>query len=294
LKSLISARLLASPRIRPGPKPFEVWDRDLRGFVLRVQPSGSMSFVVQIGRAKRVTIGTVGVMTPAQAREQAAKVLGNVAYGRPPLAGLVASEGISLGDFIDQKYGPWLLANRPRSAVYTLARLQRCFGKWRRKGLNEITTEVVEDWKTARLKEGLAPATVLRDVIALSAVLSRAVKMGKLEINPVTQVDKPRLDRRPKVRYLSPDEETRLRNALTERDAAGLDARRSGNAWRRQRHQDPLLEAHRFTDHLTPAVLLSMNTGLRRGELLSLLWTDIDLDEKMLTVRGATAKTGDT
>lgn len=37
-----------------------------------------------------------------------------------------------------------------------------------------------------------------------------------------------------------------------------------------------------------------MNTGLRRGELLSLLWTDIDLEGKLLTVRGVTAKSGDT
>ena len=37
-----------------------------------------------------------------------------------------------------------------------------------------------------------------------------------------------------------------------------------------------------------------MNTGLRRGELLSLSWTDIDLQEKLLTVRGAFAKSGDT
>lgn len=47
-------------------------------------------------------------------------------------------------------------------------------------------------------------------------------------------------------------------------------------------------------DHLSPAVLLSMNTGLRRGELLALLWTDINFHEKRLTVRGAAAKTGDT
>jgi integrase len=294
VKSLISARLLSSPRLRPGPKPFEVWDRDLRGFILRVQPSGRLSFIVQVSRGKRVTIGSATAMTPSHAREQAAKVLGNVAHGRPPLEGLVTREGLSWGDFIESTYSPWLLVNRPRSAVYALARLRRCFGKWKRRGLTEITTGMVEDWKTARLNDGLAPSTVLRDVTALSAVLSRAVKMGKLEVNPVTNVDKPRLDRRPKVRYLSPDEETRLRKALAARDAEGLDARRSANAWRRQRHQEPLPEAQRFTDHLTPAVLLSMNTGLRRGELLSLVWTDVDWEGELLTIRGATAKSGDT
>lgn len=294
MKALISARLLASSQISPGPKPYEIWDRDLRGFVLRIQPTGAMSYVVQVGRGRRVTIGTVGPMTPTQARERAEKVLGNVAHNRPPLAGVDPSEGLSFGDFIEEKYKPWALANRPRSADYTLARLQRCFGKWKHKRLGEITTEFVEDWKVARLKEGLAPTTVLRDVAALSGVLTRAVKMGKLEANPVRNVDKPRIDRRPKVRYLSADEESALRTALAQRDEEALAARKSANEWRRARQRDPLPEPERFADHLAPAVLLSINTGLRRGELLSLSWADIAMDEKLLTVRGTSAKSGDT
>jgi integrase len=294
MKALISARLLSSGQLGPAAKPFEVCDRDLRGFVLRVQPSGAKSYIVQVGRGRRVTIGTVGALTPTQARDRAEKVLGNVAHNRAPLAGLDANGKISFGDFIDQRYKPWAQANRPRSADYTLARLKRCFGKWKHKELPEITTEFVEDWKVARLKEGLAPATVLRDVAALSGVLSRAVKMGKLEGNPVRNVDKPRIDRRPKVRYMSTAEEGRLRAALTVRDEEAIAARKSGNEWRRERGRDMLPAPKRFSDHLTPAVLLSINTGLRRGELLALTWADIDLQEKMLTVRGASAKTGDT
>jgi integrase len=294
MKALISARLLSSGQVGPAAKPFEVCDRDLRGFVLRVQPSGAKSYIVQVGRGRRVTIGTVGALTPAQARDRAEKVLGNVAHNRAPLAGLDANGGISFGDFINQKYKPWAQANRPRSADYTLGRLNRCFGKWKHKGLPEITTEFVEDWKVARLAEGLAPATVLRDVAALSGVLSRAVKMGKLEANPVRNVDKPRIDRRPKVRYMSTDEEGRLRTTLTVRDEEAIAARNSANEWRRARSRDLLPAPKRFSDHLTPAVLLSINTGLRRGELLALSWTDIDFQERLLTVRGASAKTGDT
>lgn len=47
-----------------------------------------------------------------------------------------------------------------------------------------------------------------------------------------------------------------------------------------------------FGDHLTPVVLLAMNTGLRRGELLSLQWSDVDLEAKVITVQAGNAKNG--
>lgn len=45
---------------------------------------------------------------------------------------------------------------------------------------------------------------------------------------------------------------------------------------------------------MTPLVLLAVNTGLRRGELLQVCWRDVDLQRRFLTVRGDGAKTGQT
>jgi integrase len=49
-----------------------------------------------------------------------------------------------------------------------------------------------------------------------------------------------------------------------------------------------------FGDHLTPAVLLSMNTGLRRGELVKLRWGSVDFNRRLLTVEGRNAKSRQT
>ena len=70
-------------------------------------------------------------------------------------------------------------------------------------------------------------------------------------------------------------------------------ARVSANEWRRARKQAPLPLLD-FGDHLTPAVLVSMNTGLRLGELVSLRWSSIDFKGAQLTVEGSTAKSQQT
>jgi hypothetical protein len=71
----------------------------------------------------------------------------------------------------------------------------------------------------APLNTGRAATTVLRDIFTLSSVLSRAVKLGKLTDNPIRRVEKPRIDRRPKIRFPDEQEESRLRAALNARDA---------------------------------------------------------------------------
>jgi integrase len=294
MRAIISARLLTGETARPRAAPFEIRDTRLPGFILRVQPSGARSYVTQFGRARRITIGKVGEFTPDEARERCEKILGNVAHGREPLAGINGADSLTLGDFIADTYAPWLKANRPRSADKSLQRLATHFQPWHALPLEAVTVERVEQWKLGRFTAGRKPTTVLRDIATLSGVLSRAVKLGKLADNPIRRVDKPRIDRSPQVRYFDKAEEKRLRDALTERDAEMIEARESANRWRKARKHELLPALPHYGDHLTPAVLLTMNTGLRRGELLALKWSAVDLTGKTLTVEGDTAKGGHT
>ncbi len=294
MRTIIGAKLLTTKAAQPAAKPFTIADTRLAGFTLRVQPSGARSYYARWGRSGIQVIGKVGQFTPDEARERCQKILGNVAHGRPPLEGLDGADGLTLGQFITDTYTPWVKAHRPRTAEGTLWRLGLHFAKLYNKPLSAITVEDVEGWRLKRINEGIEPSTVRRDLDALSSVLTRAVKLDKLANNPVRRVERPKIDRTPKVRYLDAAEERRIRKALSERDAEMRKARESANRWRKARKQDPLPPLPYFGDHLTPAVLISMNTGMRRGELLALRWANVDMKGKQLTVEGATAKAGQT
>jgi integrase len=289
MQTFLGAKLLSSKVSQPTKKPFEIYDTRLAGFTLRVQPTGVRSYYARFGRNRRFALGKVGTLRPDEAREKCQKVLGNVARGRHPLHGL-NGEGVTLGPFINEAYVPWVKANRPRTAANTLDKLSRHFGTWFAEPLSAITVERIESWKIRRVNTGRAPTTVMRDIFTLSSVLRRAVRLGKLADNPVRWVDKPRIDRRPKIRFLDEPEEARLRAALNARDAEMREARGTANAWRQEREKELLPSLPHFGDHLTPAVLLSMNTGLRRGELLALRWESVDFSRRILTVEGGTAK----
>ena len=117
-----------------------------------------------------------------------------------------------------------------------------------------------------------------------------------LDFHPLAKVKPSKVDQAARIRFLSDEEERRLREALDAREARIRAARMSGNAWRRTRGyaERAEIEVDAFADYLKPLVLLALNTGLRRGELLQLTWVDIDLERRMLTVRGEGAKSGRT
>ncbi|MGE3512695.1 MAG: tyrosine-type recombinase/integrase [Vicinamibacterales bacterium] len=280
--------------------PVDIRDTKLSGFVVRVRATGSASYLVSIGRGCWHTIGPVETMKPHEAREEARVLLGKAAkhrtHGRDPVAerrrqrALVSAP--TLKAFLADHYEPWALAHHKRGKE-TVQRLRTVFADLQSTKLSELTAWTVEKWRTQRLKQPRSkPATVNSHIVMLRAALAKAVSWRLLEEHPCAHVKPLTVDQRGRIRYLSPDEETRLRAALTARDERRTQKRAQANAWRRDRGYAEWPAEN--PDHLAPIVLMALNTGLRKGEIFGLRWTDVDLSRAQITIRGEGAKSGQT
>ena len=115
------------------------------------------------------------------------------------------------------------------------------------------------------------------------------MQWGHLDANPLTGVKKAKEDRNRAIRALTPQEEADIADVFkARRDKAQEQRFQNARAGQRTR---PL---PMYLDFLEPAFRLSLETGLRRGELIALIWADIDLAQGTLTVQGAGAKSSQT
>ena len=276
-------------KITPRKKPYEIRDSELKGFILRIQPSGIATYICQYARTKRITIGQANLVTLTQARDRAKQHLADAVLGGDPMAAKKAARAHTLESFVEERYRAYVEANQT-SARETLRRVSAYFPEFGKKRLSEITAWMIEKHRSGRLKTGLSPKTVNRDLDSLRGAFSKAIEWGLLKAHPMAAVKNSRVDALERVRYLSADEEKRLRDALDKREAKRRQDRENFNAWRRERGYKEFQPYTGFTDHLKPIVLLTLNTGLRRGEVFNLKWPHVDFGNRILTVAGRTAK----
>lgn len=289
MQGLLGAPLIKS--LEPADKPYEVRDTRLKGLLLRVQPSGVMTYYVEYARGKRKKLGRADVITAQTARDDAKLILGEAYKGNDPVAASKVAKEHTFGSFIDDEYSVWAKANI-RTHRTTLRRINHSFADFRDLKLAEITPLLVERWRSDRLKAGAKPSTVNRDLDDLKSSLAKAQQWGFIEAHPIEKVKRTRVDDRATVRYLTDDEQKRLLVALDAREERLRAGRERANVWRAERGYPlkPDLRTAVYADHLKPMVLLSLHTGLRYGELANLTWGDLDLDLAILTVHGFKAK----
>jgi integrase len=131
-----------------------------------------------------------------------------------------------------------------RSKKGFVNQLQKRFGTY---PLRRISTLLVEEYQTERTNRGNKPATVNRHVATLKHMIAKAVDWEMVEEETLKRIRKVKLleENNKRLRYLNKEECQELLGACD--------------------------------DHLRPIVIMALNTGMRKGEILSLKWEEVDL-----------------
>jgi len=113
------------------------------------------------------------------------------------------------------------------------------------KNLNSITPANIEDFICRRVSEGVSNASINRELACLKRMFSLANKWDEARHNPVKEI-----------KFLEePPGRTRF---LSEKEA-----------------EDLLSVA---SNHIKPIIITALNTGMRLGEILSLKWNQVHLE----------------
>ncbi|MGB6214403.1 phage integrase [Pseudomonas mandelii] len=296
MKEKITGKLLGALQVTG--KEYEVHDTTVTGLFVRVTAAGAKSYVVSWARGRKKTLGRVGILTLDQARSEATQYLAEARTLGEPLAIKQGRKGAtlpSLRDFVDDTYMPWFETHH-KGHEKTLHTLNNNFDAIMSQRIDAITSRDLELIRTGWMQAGNKPSTVNRKMGSISGVFSRAFEWEYISTHPLAKLKQLKVDSVGKVRYLDANETERLRQALDARQDEARAERETANKWRADRgieQMESLLQLP-FTDHLKPMVLVSLNTGMRRGELFNLKWSTVNFQTKTITVAGATSKTSDT
>jgi integrase len=296
LKEKLTAKLLASLQVTGN--EYEVHDTTVGGLFVRVTAAGAKSYVVSWARGRKKTLGRVGILTLDKARTEATQYLAEARAHGEPLAVTQGRRGAalpSLREFIEDTYMPWFKTHH-KGHEKTQHTLNNNFDPIMPQRLDAITGRDLDQIRTGWMQSGNKPSTVNRKMGSISGVFSRAVEWEYIDAHPMERLKTLKVDSIGLVRYLDVDETKRLREALDARQDETRAERETANKWRADRGKElmPSLLQVPFTDHLKPMVLVSLNTGMRRGELFDLKWSAVNFQTKTITAAGATTKTSDT
>jgi integrase len=273
--------------IRPDATGKEIfaWDDTLRGFGVRMMPSGAASYLVQYrtaeGRTRRLRIGKVGTLTPDEAREIARDKLVAATKGADPSAERHAARAaMTVGELCDLYLAEAKGRVKASTLVMDRSRIERhvkpLLG---RHSARSLTPEDIERMqldiaagKTARKRpEGRGGATsggrgvAARTVGMLGTILELARRRRLIAANPARGIA--RLPEGRQRRFLNLAEIGRLGATMREAEAEGSE-NRTGLA----------------------ALRLLLLTGLRRNEALALPWEWVDAGARC--IRFADSKSG--
>lgn len=280
MAKLTKRDVMAVPVPEKGKDNF-AWCEEVRGFGVRVKPSGNRTFVIVYKtkrlQFRRMKIGNYPTLTVEEARELAKKALARAAGGED-----LAQEKRKARDFVtvaemcdiylrDCKLGLALHKGRPHKAS-TIRRDEGRINRHLKRHLGSMALEDVKKADVARMHDDIfigkrkgivttakgrrvnitgGPGVARKSVFLLSAVFSYAIKKGLVETNPCSRVEVTPDGQRD--RWLTPAEYARLGAALKKCTSLGV--------------------SQKFGDYFWSVAL----TGYRRNEILTLVPEAVDV-----------------
>lgn len=265
-------------RVRPGAKDEFHWDTEIKGFGLRVTPTGKTTFIVQgrvegTGREARITVGPYGVFTVEQARDVARDHLRTMRLGTDPrdLKRQDEAMAVTLGDVCTSYVSrPGKLKRSTRDEYQR--HVDKVFAAWKDKPIVNITEDDVRNRHREITEGGLngergAPASANAAFVTLRILMNYAARQHR-------RADGSPLIQRNPVGVLK-DHWAKL-GSRTDRY---VDRRSIGDVW------NSLNEARlspRNRDHLSAIdlTMFALLTGARRDEMTTLTWDRVNIDDK--------------
>ena len=257
--------------IKPADRDVLQWDGELRGFGVRVKPSGVRSYLVQYrnqhGRSRRLTLGTHGHLTAEEARAEARRLLADVARGCDPAEDRKAlRKALTVSEFAERYMTEYAAGKKKPGTLETDRINLRCHIL---PALGNLPVASITKSDVVRLHQSMkdTPGAANRTIQLVSHMLNVAEKWGQRPdgSNPCRHVEK--FKERKRERYLSASELLRLGEVLAEAE----------------RTRTELAGA-------IAAIRLLIFTGCRRGEILTLRWEHVDFEKECL--RLPDSKTG--
>ncbi|PKF78221.1 integrase [Vibrio sp. vnigr-6D03] len=275
-------------------------DTELAGFHVRISSKGAIKYYLFYrlnGKQRNYLIGSSESLTPAQARDLAKEASGLVASGqdiqivRQENRNQGKRDNLKLRLYLDNTYLPYLESLNVKTASKAHRNLKSSFSHLLDKNICDIKAWDIQKWVSERKKSGKANATITYSLGRLKAAFNRAVEWGLLDEHDLSSVKVPKEDNT-RIRYLTVQEESSLLNEVRERDQRVRNERASANDFRRARNYPlyPTFDDVAFVDYLEPLIISALHTGMRKGELLSLVWNDVYFEQRYIMVRASNAK----
>jgi integrase len=260
------------------PKPYLLWDGELRGFGLLVLPTGVKTYIFQYRnearRSRRLTIGRHGSITVNEARELAHEAAVAVAKGNDPVASRRRyREAPTVSELLERYLSDHVI---PHNAESTQKDIKVVIAKKLMPTVGNIKVNDLTRADVAKLHNAMKDTP--RRANYVLAIFSKALSLAELwglrtqNSNPCIGIK--RYPENQRTRFLRHEELGRLLEAMSEAETIGLPWNVDGNS---SKHLAK--EPHQRTQlswQVIGALRLLLLTGARLSEITLLKWSDVD------------------